>query len=359
MSAGEASGDVYGAAFIRELRILDPSRDLDFECVGGKLLTGEGAELVCDSSSWGAVGITQALRQLPVVLAAFFRIRRHLLRGKPGLFVPIDFGFVNIRLCRVAKAAGWHVLYFIPPGSWRRNRQGRDLPSVTDAITTPFRWSAEILNSMGAKAFWYGHPIKQVVGKVGRLGEPSNLLAILPGSRKHEISHNLPLIAEAFRNRSEALTFIVAPSVDVDSLRRNWQRLAPGKLAEFAVGDKYTVLQIAKAAVVCSGTATLETALCGCPMVVLYKVSPLMHLQGYLMGLKKARRFSLPNILLQRDIIPELTGWNVTASDLTNALENVLADPSRQIEGFEELRATLGGDQAITETAKLAREFLR
>ena len=354
LSAGEASGDAYGACLIREMSQQAPNSAFEFEAVGGKLLAQEGAALVCDSSTWGAVGITQALKQIPKVTLAYFRIKRALVDGKAGLFVPIDFGFINIRLCRAAKAAGWKVLYFIPPGSWRRDRQGRDLPDLTDAITTPFEWSAKILNGMGARAYWYGHPIRQLVGQSGSDQPRGNSIAILPGSRRHEIQLTLPLIADALKDRPETLEFVVAPSVDLALLQGFWKRLAPNRGDKFTVEEKYQALRSAKVGIVCSGTATLEAALCGCPMVVLYKVSALMHLQGFLMGLKKIRWISLPNIFLQRDLLPEIRGWNVTAGDVRIALEAVLSNPSSQQEGFLELETILGGDHAITETATVA-----
>lgn len=357
ISAGEASGDAYGAFFIRELRRLGAAYTFEFQALGGRLLAEENAQIIVDSSTFGAVGIAQAIKEAPRVAVEFQKVKRALRSGKPGLFVPIDFGFVNIRLCRIARAAGWKVLYFIPPGSWRRNRQGRDLPSVTDAISTPFEWSAKILNQRGARAYWFGHPIKQLIDSSGGEGTRRETIAILPGSRRHEIHLNLPLMAQALRDRTETFEFVVAPSVNMGNLQERWATLSGRAGDHFSSSEKYRILREAKAGVVCSGTATLEAALCGCPMVVLYKTTALMHFQGFLMRLRNVR-ISLPNLFLERDLLPELRGWNIRPSEVRSALEHVLRDSTTQQRGFRDLEALLGGDHAITDTAKVALDLI-
>src|SRR5687768_10354669 len=165
ISTGEASGDAYGAALAK--RIFDHSSDALIEGSGGPRMRDAGVALVVDSSSWGAIGIAQALRVAPRVVSGMRRIKEALRQGQPGLFVPIDFGFANIRLAREAKSRGWKVLYFVPPGSWRRDRQGADLAEVCNAVSTPFEWSADILRGMGVEAHWFGHPIKELIGSPG------------------------------------------------------------------------------------------------------------------------------------------------------------------------------------------------
>src|SRR5438128_1146184 len=120
ISTGEASGDAYGAALVREMmRLLgSESGSWLFEGAGGVAMRDAGVGLLADSSSWGAIGAFHALGVAPRVLSGARRLRAELETGPTGLFVPIDFGFVNIRLARVAKAKGWKVLYFVPPGSW-------------------------------------------------------------------------------------------------------------------------------------------------------------------------------------------------------------------------------------------------
>jgi lipid-A-disaccharide synthase len=352
LSVGEASGDAYAAAFVRELRHLS-AEPIEFEGVGGSLMREVGVRLIADSSSWGAMGVINAAKIYPRVASVYPTVLRALRTGKPGLVVPIDFGFFNIRICRAAKEAGWKVLYFVPPGCWRRDRQGRDLPSLTDAISTPFSWSADILNRMGAHAHWFGHPIRQLMAASAPAeSQPRDSIAIMPGSRRHEVQEHLPLVARALRERPETLDFIAAPSIGVDRLKTVWNKLAPGRNDRFTTTDKYIALRRAKGAIVCSGTATLDAALSDCPMVVVYKTSLLNHVLALAMRLK-GQTISLPNLLLEERILPELVGAFVSAQDVASALGDVLANPASQLQGFAKLKTLLGPEDAISKTAEL------
>lgn len=351
-SAGEASGDRYAAAIAREL---PPCR---VEGIGGPCLRAFGAEIVADSSQWGAVSITQSAKVFFRAYAGMRRALAALASGTPGLFVPIDFGFMNVRLARRAKGLGWKVLYFIPPGSWRRDRQGADLPLVADEIVTPFSWSAEILRRMGASAHWFGHPLRQLAGEAPESERRG--IAFLPGSRRHELDLHLPLMAEAVRGEPRPVEFALAPNVDRAAVESRWRALAPARQDRLTVGDAYGVLKRAEAAVVCSGTATLEAALCRCPMVVIYKLSPAMALEAAIVR-PKIQFASLPNILLQRAAVPELLHKRAQPEELRRQLDLLLNDPQArraQTDAFEELEAMLGGDRAITETARLAARMM-
>lgn len=359
ISAGEASGDAYGAALLREMRRLGLPAQVKVQALGGKRLAHEGADIIVDASDWGAIGVAQALRVAPRVLRGRGMVEQ-ALRGEPGLFIPIDFGYVNVRLARTAKERGWKVLYFMPPGSWRRDRQGGDLPAVTDAISTPFEWSAKILNDAGATAHWFGHPIRQLIKESGvPQAETRSGVAILPGSRQHEIRMNLPIIAEALKDWPEPCEFGVAPTVDQEQLTSDWIRWSGRQGDVFTVNDLYGVLRRAHSAAVCSGTATLEAALCGCPMAVVYRISKGMRLEATIAGLK-GKFISLPNILLQREAVPELADSTIDPQALLEHLNKLKEGKARQdqLEAFEELKILLGAEDAVTKTAELALSML-
>jgi lipid-A-disaccharide synthase len=382
ISAGEASGDAYGAALVSSIRGLTSidTADLSFEGIGGPKLKAEGVRLYADSSHWGAISIVQAAKVFWKVFTTLHKLKHNLREGRPGLLVAIDFGYANIRLCRYAKKFGWKVLYFVPPGSWRRDRQGKDLPTIADEIVTPFEWSAEILNRMGASAHWFGHPIKQLIAKDHAKGERQESIAVLPGSRKHELEMNLPVIAQAMGPRSDnrghsdtgaaqspkgrldvQLEFALAPSVDLEAFRQEWRRLAPNRNDLFTVGDTYGVLSRAKAGIICSGTATLEAALCRCPMVVLYKLSPAMVREAKLIRMKRPKFISLPNILMDREIVPEIAGEDVRPEHVRAELDSLLFGEqvrAKQLRDFEELDRILGPSDAITKTAELALKMV-
>lgn len=355
--AGEPSGDAYAAQLASRLRRLDPSVTL--EGIGGPQLRALGVPLVADSSQWGAMGVVESVKVGPRILRSIGPVLRALRTGTPGVFVPIDFGFLNVRLCRRARAAGWKVLYFIPPGSWRRDRQGRDLPRLTDAIVTPFQWSADMLNAIGAHAHWFGHPMKQIAKEAITLpAQERRGVAVLPGSRGHEIENNLPAIAGALVQGSplEPVEFAVAPNVGSAHLRHRWTALAPNRQNDtFTEGDVFGVLGRARAAVVCSGTATLQAAIAGCPQVVVYRLSKATEREARLLRIK-VEHIALPNIFLGRRAFPELVQHEATPERIRAELDPLLAEtPERtaQLQAIEELSRVLGGDDCLDRTAEL------
>ena len=290
------------------------------------------------------------------------RLAKALLRrGEPGLFIAIDFGFANIRLCRHAKNQGWEVLYFIPPGSWRRDKQGKDLPAVTDRIVTPFEWSAKMLTKMGANARWLGHPLKELLTKAGAT-ERENAIAILPGSRTHEIKENMPVILRALKllNLPPDTKFLfgLVSTVNPESFRKRW---LSGMSNVEMIPSAATCLRRANRAVVCSGTASLEAALCRTPTVVMYRVSKAVVLEAKLIGFKRPKFIALPNILLDRMVVPEFVQDEATPKTIAEALRELDSGARReaQLLAFEELNQILGPDDAITETAKWIHDTLQ
>lgn len=347
-SAGEASGDAYATALALRLRELDP--EVAIEGVGGVGLKSAGAKLYADSSHWGAIGITQAVKIGFKVLFGMKRASRQFGLGEPGVFVPIDFGFANIRMSRMARAKGWKVLYFIPPRSWGKTHQGKDVPGISDEIVTPFSWSAEILNKMGAKAHWFGHPMLDLA--MATQGERKGI-AVLPGSRGHEIHANLPVIAKALTN--EPVEFAVAPNWNSARLKAIWVKIDPERRGDkFTEGDVFGVLARAEAAIVCSGSATLQAAIMDCPQVVIYRVSKVMEFEARATGiLGKIKFISLPNIFLDRKVVRELIQHDATPEAISQIISDLRSDSTQQRTDYEELRKMLGEPGAINKTCDL------
>lgn len=340
-----------------ELAIRSHADDIAFEAVGGKKVESAGAHLVADSSAWGAVGILESLKVVPRVIGGFSRAKRALVRGRPGLFVPIDFGYMNVKLARFAKRMGWKVLYFIPPGSWRKTKQGSDLPHVTDAIVTPFPWSAEMLNQMGANAHYFGHPLKEMVAQTPDVAERKGI-AVLPGSRSHEIESNVPVIATAIKGHPGPVTIALAANADEASLRREWAKWSDHEPR--IVYRAAEALKASRSAIVCSGTATLEAALCGCPCVVMYRGNWVMEIE-FRIRKPKFDHISLPNILLDRPLLKELLQHEAHPDAIRAELEAIDAEgPRRQeiLTAFAELNASLGEPRCLELTAELARTML-
>lgn len=357
LSAGEASGDMVGAELLSEMRKLGFAEPA--AAVGGKKLRAAGAEIIADSSKWGAIGIVQAAKVYPVVKAEHVRVKRRLNQQPPKLCVPIDFGYYNLHLCRDVRKVGSQILYFMPPGSWRRGRQGKDLPILADRIATPFKWSADILNQMGGNAEWVGHPAKQLAARYSE--GTRDTVALMPGSRAQEIRLNLPVMAKAANAIDENLTIeiVVAPTTTKAAVESIWRSHSDRKIT-LTEDTSYATLKRSRAAIVCSGTATLEAAICRTPMVVIFNISPLMIAEYYIVR-PKFKFLALPSILLDRAVVPELLGRAGRPDNVARHVNGLIAEgPERtaQLAAFDEVDEVLGPDTAITRTAEIAMSML-
>lgn len=356
LSAGEQSGDVLAGELAKKLRHHLP--EIDISGIGGKHLAEAGAKILADSSTWGAIGLVQSLRIVPRALAGQRKLKRHLATGKTGLFIPIDFGFMNIHLAKFAKARGWKVLYLNPPGSWRRDRQGADLPKCTDAIVTPFKWSAEILQKMGGNAYWFGHPIKELVSAGRTSSAVRETVAMLPGSRRGEIESLAPILAQTLADIKRPCEVAVATNIDPTWLNEQWRSPAFHPALCFDGASK--VLGRARAGVICSGTATLEAALCRCPQVVIYRVGFSALIEARILGIRP-KFISQPNILLDREVVPELVQGDVNPANIRRHLEPLLEESSArtaQLAAYDEIFEMLGPEDAISRTAELASQMI-
>ncbi len=370
---GEASGDLYGADLAQNLRACLP--DIGIHGVGGARMAAAGVHLIADSRNWGAIGIVESLKVAPKVALVFQRVKRFLSATRPDLIVPIDFGAFNAPLCRWAKAQGMRVVYYIPPGSWRRERQGADLPQCAEQILTPFSWSASLLQAMGAQAQWVPHPLL-------RLAQPSEtkeafcerlgldpfrpIVALLPGSRRHEVNALTPLyarVADSVYTLVPEAQFVisVAPHFNPDWIHTLWSD-GSRQWVPTETRSVWDLLAHAVAAVICSGTATLEAALLRTPMLIVYRGNWLMNLEYKLRRRRlQLRWIGLPNLILQRDVCPEFIQETASPETLTRALIPLLRDESArqaQLQAFTEIREALGEGRNLQEAHEWIVEAL-
>lgn len=231
--AGEVSGDLIGGALAREL--LDREPDLSLWGLGSEAMREAGVELLEDSASWGAISITEAIVKVPGLLTRVApRVKRALKQRRPDAVVLIDFGAFNVRAARYCKSLGLKVCYYFPPGSWRRqSNRGAELAQITDLIASPFPWTTERLLRFGANAVTVGHPIlERAEAQLTRAEfaaqfgmEPSRpIIGLLPGSRRHEVHHLMPVLLEAarqiYRQAPDAQFVVgVAPSLSLEQMR--------------------------------------------------------------------------------------------------------------------------------------------
>lgn len=371
--SGEASGDLYGADLAQTLKARLP--DIEIHGVGGARMAAAGVRLIADSRDWGAIGVVESLKVAPKVALVFQRVKRFLNATRPDLIVPIDFGAFNAPLCRWAKARGMRVVYYIPPGSWRRERQGTDLPQCAEQILTPFSWSASLLQAMGAQAQWVPHPLLRLAHPsetkeafCERLGlDPFRpIIALLPGSRRHEVSALTPLyarVADSVYTLLPEAQFVisVAPHFNPDWIHTLWSD-GSRQWVPTETRSVWNLLAHADAAVVCSGTATLEAALLRTPMLVVYRGDWLMNLEYKLRRRRlQLRWIGLPNLILQRDVCPEFIQEAASPETLTRALMPLLRDESArqaQLQAFMEIRHALGEGHNLKEAHEWILEAL-
>lgn len=409
--AGESSGDLYGVHLATGLKSLLPGADI--RGVGSRRMREAGVNLLCDSSDWSAIGITEALRVVPKLLGARREIRANLKADPPHLLVLIDFGAFNTRLMGRSDVPAIPTLYFIPPGSWRRGQDYSRLNGIADRIVTPFPWSAEDLRQQGFSADFFGHPLLDIVRPTLTraefcdrhgldVGRP--IVGLLPGSRRHEIAHNLPalvLAASELTRKHADLQFVIplSPSLDPASiaeelnqvsgvtaslcgarphrsgrqnqrfgLRRSIRMLGSGEPNDsrrpvaitLVPGMACDVLAHSRAAVISSGTATVEAMILGCPMVIIYRGSRLMTLEYKLLG-KGIRFIGMPNIIANREICPELIAEQATPGRICELLMELLSDTPERIRmlgALAEAKRILGEPGAIEKTCRLMVEML-
>jgi lipid-A-disaccharide synthase len=346
--AGEASGDLHGASLVHEMKALDPS--LTFRGVGGRRLEAEGVRLVARSSDMAVVGLTEVFSKLRHILGVFFRLRRMLREKRPQLLILIDYPDFNLPLASAAKRAGVRVFYYISPQvwAWRKKRILR-IRRVVDRMAVILPFEKAVYAEMGVEVDFVGHPLldsvkrtrtrEEAVAAFG-LRDTWPTVALLPGSREKEVTSLLPemLGAAAILARDfEGAQFVLPLADTVD----------PG-LVEAIIGrhpvtvtvlpgQMYDAVGISDAAMVASGTATLETALLETPMVIAYKASPLTAAIGK--RVVRVDHMGLANIIAGKTVVPELFQDDATAEKLAAEVKAILSDRGR----YDAIRRDLAG----------------
>jgi lipid-A-disaccharide synthase len=359
LSAGETSGDLHGSTLCRALRDLDPAVRL--YGMGGTRMAAAGMEVVADPTAHAVVGTSEAVGRVPALYRAYRALVRRLRADRPRVLVVIDFPEFNMRLARQARRAGVPVVFFIPPQvwAWRRGRV-RLIARLASRVLAVFPFEAPMYQAAGAPVEFVGHPLLDVLppgldrarARLGLGIEPDlSVVGLFPGSRREEITRLLPAMLDAARRLvaldgpTPRFALGLAPSVDrrlVEALLAGAER-AGGPPVEILEHRTYELMAAADAILIASGTATLEAALLGAPMVVCYRVSRFTELISRL--LIRIPRISLPNIVAGRDVVPELLQREVTGARLAQETRRLLAEPgiaAAQRTAFAELRGRLG-----------------
>ncbi|MBV8053348.1 MAG: lipid-A-disaccharide synthase, partial [Acidobacteriaceae bacterium] len=328
ISAGEASGEMYGAQLIEALRncvARAPSPaggQLEFFGVGGERMRAAGCETIVDAKDLAVVGITEILSHLPKIYSLFDKLITEADKRRPDLAIVIDSPAFNWRVARQMQKRGIPVVYYVCPQFWAW-RQGRVrlLRKYVNKALVIFPFEEKFYRDRGVDATFVGHPLADLPKPEIRreeyaaqhgLDTAKIWITIMPGSRRKEVRMNLPTILEAVAQLGSAYEFLlpVAPTLDWGRM----QNLIGTNGAIHLIPEALPALAHSRAGIIASGTATIEAALMGTPFVMVYRVSPLTYALGR--PRVKVPCFAMVNLIAGKEVVPELVQAKFTAQNI-------------------------------------------
>jgi lipid-A-disaccharide synthase len=360
LSCGEASGDLYAGALIRELRSLDAG--VAVAGLGGPQVAAAGGRLLDDYRELAVTGLTEAVAKIPRSLSALRRIVRAAASDRPDALVAIDFPDFNFRLARAIKRLGVPVIYYISPQIWAwRPRRLATMRRIADRVLVIFPFEEAIYQNGDVPVEFVGHPLVDLATATAPRNEflaarglsPSApTVAILPGSRTNEVSRILPDLltaANLIRAAVPGVQFVVARAPHLDD------RLfaGTGSVGVIVEGDTDTVLASADLALTASGTATVQAALHDTPMVIVYRLSPMTYRLGR--RLVTIGMIGMVNLIAGEKIVPEFLQEAFTPEAVAREAIALLTDRARVVEvkaGLARVRERLGGPGASRRAAQ-------
>ena len=355
--AGEASGDLHGSNLIKEIKKLDPTASI--KAWGGDLMQQAGASLVKHYRDLAFMGFLEVIKNLPTILQNIRFCKQDIEAWQPDVLVLVDYPGFNLRIAEWAKKNGFKVVYYIAPQvwAWKENRVKKMklcidkmfciLPFEKDYFKNKWNWDVT----------YVGHPLLRVIESfkctTPLVTDNKKVIALLPGSRKQEIIKMLPIMLSVTPH-FPGYTFMVAQAPGQDAPFYNRFLMGYSNVT-LIKNSTYDLLTIADAALVTSGTATLETALFKVPEVVCYKTSKFSY--QIAKKLVKIKFISLVNLIMDKEIVREIIQENLTEQQLTNALSNITENEEHRKEvmnNYQSLHALLaaGGEDASTKVAK-------
>jgi len=367
---GESSGDLYGAQVVEAIASIAPQVQL--YGIGGNEMERRGVNLLFSSSELAVVGLTEVLEKLGHIWKAWRKIKRFIVDQKPHLAVLIDYPGFNLRLARVLKDNAVPVLYYVSPQvwAWHSGRIKKIAQRVSKmAVILPFE--VPIYQQAGVDVEFVGHPLLDILD-VGishdearrQLGVPPDalLIGLLPGSREREVKALLPplLSAATILSREFPSCRFMLPLAS--TVRRDLaQRCLAGShlFLEVVEGRTFEVMKAADLLLVVSGTATLEGAIAGVPMVIIYRLSRISYLIGRM--LVKVKCIGLANIVVGKKVVPELIQNDVTPQRIAQEAKKILRDPETRDEieaAFKTVKEKLGAKGAAHRVAHIALQMM-
>jgi lipid-A-disaccharide synthase len=368
--AGEVSGDLHGSHLVEAIQRIEP--EVQFLGVGGEGLERRGMKLLYPAHSLSVVGITEVFVKLRTILKALRGLKRSLEREKPDLVILIDFPEFNLRLAKIAHRRGIPILYYISPQVWAwRPKRIRLIAQLVRKMVVLFPFEVPLYEAAGVDVECVGHPLLDIVKPTlpkekayqqFGLDPKQRTIGLLPGSRSHEVERLLPpLLASAHLLQKEIpdLQFVIplAPGLPKTILSSRMKNISvPVKVVE---GFTYDVMNLSDLLITASGTATLEGAILGKPMIIIYKVS----FPSYWIGraLIRVDHIGLVNLVAEKEIAPELIQKDVHPQRIADEALRILRDPilSRKMsESMGEVCQKLGKPGAAQRAARIVTSLL-
>jgi lipid-A-disaccharide synthase len=364
--AGEASGDLHGSHLIRELKTLDP--DAEFRCYGGDLMQREGAHIVRHVSDLDFMGFWEIFVNLRTILGMIRECKEDIAAYRPNAVILIDYPGFNLRIAEFARKAGYKVFYYVSPQIWAW-KQGRiyKIKRNVDRLFVILPFEKEFYARFGFEVDFVGHPLLDSIEnfrsaemppvKSGDVSGGKPLIALLPGSRKQEVKRILPVMLKVAESFDERYRFVIAGSTSVSE--PFYRKIIGDQQIHICFEKTYELLMQAEAALVTSGTATLETAIFNVPQVVCYKANPISFLIAK--RLVRLKYISLVNLIMDKPVVKELIQSEMNEYNVGTHLKKVLFDQKNReqiLADYVELKRKLGGKGASKVTAELIMKYL-
>jgi lipid-A-disaccharide synthase len=360
--AGEHSGDVHGALVLQHL--LQERPDLTAEGIGGPLMQAAGLRCLHSIDELAVIGFVEVVKNLPRLWSILRDVQRHFERNRPDVVVLIDYPGFNMRVAEMARRLGIHVVYYICPQvwAWHSGRVHKISQTINEAVVV-FPFEVEIWKKAGAEVNWFGHPLVGLARpRVPRdefrreAGcETGPVVALLPGSRTQEIYYILPALLDTaeliLRERPQARFLLPVAGTIPDALVLPHLRGRNLPLTMLR-GQTYDAINASDLALVASGTATLETAIIGTPMIVVYQTNWFTSFISKLVI--QMPHIGLPNVLAGEQIVPEFLRWNFKPRLVAEEALRILDHPERQADmrrRLADVRARLGEPGAAERVA--------
>jgi len=367
--AGEASGDLHGSNLITEIRNLDKIADI--RCWGGDLMERAGGTLVKHYRDLAFMGFIEVIKNLGIILKNLKFCKADIAAFKPDVIVLIDYPGFNLRIAEWARKNGYKIIYYISPQVWAwKESRVKQIRKSVDKMLVILPFEKDFYNKWNFEVEYVGHPLADVVSSVqsniipvpetafSPLNE-KNIVALLPGSREQEVLKKLPVMLEVSRDFPD-YRFIIAKAPSLSDAFYE-ELIKPYKNVRSIRNKTYELLLQAKAALVTSGTATLETALFGVPQVVCYKGSNISY--QIAKRLVKVKFISLVNLIMDREVVKELIQDNMNVTNVKNELTRILTNQEAIMKmklDYTELKKLLSeGGHASEKAARSIVQFVR